>query len=87
MENEKLSKNELLMKIMEYKFSANDMALFLDTHPCDEKALKLHNEYVEKLNEYKRIYEKEYGPLTIYDEADSWSDWVYEAWPWERSEK
>ena len=87
MEHEKLSKHELENKIMEYKFAANDMALFLDTHPCNEKALKLHNEYVEKLDEYKEKYKKEYGPLTIYDETTSWSKWVYEKWPWERSEK
>ena len=87
MDCENLSKNELMKQIMDYKFAANDMALFLDTHPCDKKALKLHNEYVEKLNEYKKQYEKEYGPLTIYDETDSWSKWVYESWPWERSEK
>ena len=86
MEHE-LSKYELIGKIMDYKFAINDMALFLDTHPCDKKALSLHNEYVEKLKEYKTQYEKEYGPLTVYDEATSWSKWDYEAWPWERSEK
>ena len=87
MECEGLSKKELLKKVMEYKFASNDMALFLDTHPCNQRALRLHNEYVEKLNDYQMQYEKEYGPLTIYDNADSWDKWVYETWPWERSEK
>ena len=87
MECDKTSKDDLIKKIMDYKFAANDMALFLDTHPCNEKALKLHNEYVEKLEEYKKQYEKEYGPLTIYCDTDSWSKWVYPSWPWERSEK
>ena len=87
MECERLSKNELLQKIMDYKFAANDMGLFLDTHPCNKKALNLHNDYVKKLKEYKMQYENEYGPLTIYDETDSWDKWVYESWPWERSGK
>ena len=87
MECENLGKKELIQKIMNYKFAANDIALFLDTHPCNERALKLHNEYVEKLEKYKNAYEKEYGPLTIYDETTSWDKWVYEKWPWERSER
>ena len=87
MECENFNKHELINEIMKYKFAANDMALFLDTHPCNEKALKLHNEYVEKIEKYKKIYEKQYGPLTIYDETTSWDKWVYEKWPWERSER
>ena len=88
MEYEKLSKCELLNKIMEYKFTINDLALFLDTHPCDEKALKLHNDYSEKLEYYKKLYEKDYGPLTVYNETSSWDKWVYNTWPFdERSEK
>lgn len=87
MEYENLNKTELIKKIMDYKFAVNDMALFLDTHPCDAKALKLHNEYVEKLEEYKIQYKKQYGPLTIYDDTENWSKWVYSSWPWERSGK
>ena len=45
-EDNNMTRQMLMQKIMEYKFAINDMALFLDTHPCDEKALKYHNEYV-----------------------------------------
>ena len=54
MEYDKLDKNELMQKIMEYKFAINDMALFLNTHPCNQDALKKHTEYVEKYKQYKK---------------------------------
>ena len=85
MESENLSKEELMQKIMEYKFAINDMALFLDTHPCEEKALKKHNEYVKEFKKYKEIYEEKYGPLSIDTEVQTWEKWVYDLWPWERS--
>ena len=85
MEDENLNKNELIQKIMEYKFAINDMALFLDVNPCSERALKLHNEYVLQYKKYKEKYEKKYGPLSVESLTDSWEKWVYEPWPWERS--
>ena len=85
MEEEKLNKEELIQKIMEYKFAINDMALFLDTNPCNSNALKKHNEYAEKYQEYKELYESKFGPLCIDTATNSWEKWVYEPWPWERS--
>ena len=83
MENEKCNNREELMKeIMAYKFAINDMSLFLDTHPCDERALKYHNEYVCKFKELTEEYEREYGPITFETEMDSWQ-WVSDKWPWE----
>lgn len=87
MECDQLNRKELIKKIMEYKFAINDMALFLDTHPCSEKALKKHNEYSTNYNKYKEQYENKYGPLSIDAETDSWEKWVYELWPWERRQK
>lgn len=87
MEEEKMNRNELMKKIMEYKFAINDMALFLDTNPCNSRALEKHNEYVRNYKKYKERYEKEFGPLSIDTETSSWEKWVYEPWPWERSER
>ena len=85
MNDENLNKQELMKKIMEYKFAVNDISLFLDTNPCNKKAINKHTEYVKNYKKYKEKYEKEYGPLCIYSEIDSWEKWVYEPWPWERS--
>lgn len=76
------NREELMKKVMAYKFAVNDMSLFLDTHPTDEKALKLHNEYVREYDKAKCEYESKYGPLSFETEMDSWQ-WVTDMWPWE----
>ena len=77
------TRQNLLRKIMEYKFFINDLALYLDTHPCDKKALAMHCEYVKKLDEVTKEFEKNYGPLTIETVMESW-EWAEELWPWQR---
>lgn len=84
MESEqKGNREQLLRKIMEYKFYVNDLTLYLDTHSNDRKALALHNEYVEKLNEVTKEFEKMYGPLTVETVMESW-EWARDLWPWQR---
>lgn len=78
--NKKMS---LMNQIRSLAFAVNDLALYLDTHPCDSNALSCLNEYSDKLKELKRIYQKEYGPLTIYSSQNSW-EWIESAWPWEK---
>lgn len=82
MDCENLSKSELMKLVMENKFAINDLSLYLDTHPCDACSLRIHNEYVRKYKEYKEMYEKKFGPLSLETEMDSWQ-WVEDAWPWE----
>lgn len=77
------SKEELMQKLMAYKFAINDLSLFLDTHTNDDKALKLHNEYVSKFKDIKNEYEENYGPLSIETDVSNWQDWVCDNWPWE----
>ena len=72
----------LMNQLMAYKFAINDMSLFLNTHPDDERALKYHNEYVCEFNKIKEEYERNYGPITFETEMDSWQ-WVSDRWPWE----
>ena len=50
------NREELMNQIMAYKFAINDMSLFLNTHPDDERALKYHNEYVCEFNRIKEEY-------------------------------
>lgn len=77
------TREELLKKIMECKFAVNDLALYLDTHPNDRRALQMHNRYVEELKEKMKEYENRFGPLTIETQMDRWQ-WVEDKWPWER---
>lgn len=79
-----LSKDELLHEIMSLAFSVNDLALYLDTHPCDRKALALHNEYSMKMQKLTDEYQENYGPLTNIDSNSNEWNWINNPWPWER---
>ena len=74
-----MTKDELLNKIKEYQFSIIELALYLDTHPNDEKALCLHRKYANILKELKDKYQKVYGPLTIDYPCNKWR-WLEEPW-------
>ena len=78
-ENER---REMLKQIKCYSFAVIDLALYLDTHPDDEKALCLHNKYSKELKDLKDAYQKVYGPLTFYYPCNKWR-WLEEPWPWE----
>lgn len=78
------NKNELMKKIMQYEFTANELVLFLDTHPKDMKALEMHEAITDKLKTLKAAYVKNYGPLTANEASgcNSWN-WTNSPWPWE----
>ena len=79
------SKEELLKEIQSLYFAITELALYLNTHPTDEKALCLHQEYANKLKDLKEKYTRAFGPLSIYCPCDKWK-WLNNPWPWERSE-
>ena len=81
--DEEMQRRELAMQIREYQFAVTDIALYLDTHPEDERALCLHREYTRRLKELRDAYQKVYGPLTIEYPCNKWR-WLEEPWPWER---
>lgn len=77
-----LSQEELMKKLQSLAFAINDLALYLDTHPNDEKAIKLHNDYANQYRTAQDRYEREYGPLSIFCPCNSWR-WIEGPWPWE----
>ena len=72
-------REKLLHQIMAYDFAINELALYLDTHSDDEKALCLHNRYCKECKELKDKYQKIYGPLTIEYPCNKWR-WLEEPW-------
>lgn len=78
-----LSKRELTNTIRSLNFAVVDLSEYLDTHPCCNKALSLHNKYSKQLREAEAVYERKFGALTIFAPVDNW-DWVCNRWPWER---
>lgn len=76
-------RREMIDQIRSYDFAINELALYLDTHPEDQKALCLHNKYCKQVKELKDKYQKVYGPLTINYPCNKWR-WLEMPWPWER---
>ena len=81
-DNKNETREEMLKKIKCLQFAIIELALYLDTHPDDEKALCLHNRYSKEFKELKDKYQKVYGPLTINYPCNKWR-WLEEPWPWE----
>lgn len=80
--NDNPTREEMMEKIKCYNFAIIELALYLNTHPDDERAICLHNSYSKTLRDLKDKYQKVYGPLTIYYPCNKWR-WLEEPWPWE----
>ena len=76
-------RREMMQEIRCCEFAITELALYLDTHPDDEKALCLHRKYCKQAKDLKDKYQKVYGPLTINYPCNKWR-WLEEPWPWER---
>ena len=62
-----------LQQINEVSFAVNDMLLYLDTHPEDQKALRYFSDISDRRNQLMAEYAEKYGPLTIDNAAVSLS--------------
>lgn len=81
----KKEQRELLELIRVLGFNVFDTVLFLDTHPCDQKALSHYKKYQQLLEKATKEYTTYFGPLTTDNATveDMWT-WGEQPWPWER---
>lgn len=80
-------KSTLLKQLNEVSFAISDILLYLDTHPCDQDALRYYRENMEMRKYFLTLYSENYGPLTIDSALDSsCKTWLWEEqpFPWER---
>jgi len=77
---------KLLHELQKHEFILEDLQLYLDTHPCDRRALAEYNKHTQHLMMLIHHYEQCYGPLTVSSRQTPvqypWR-WVEEPWPWE----
>jgi len=73
----------LLKEIMAVDFAVYELALFLNTHPTDRRALEDHNTFATKSQELKAMYEKKYGPLVLDSISEFPYQYINDPWPWE----
>lgn len=79
------SRCELIRQLSLVGFAMDDIRLFLDTHPCDTRAIELFNEYAKKYRMLKQEYTENYGGFTSYDHNNDENMWVWNDYPmpWE----
>lgn len=84
MMSNQMNRNQLMQWLNMVSFAVDDIALYLDTHPEDEEALKYFDYYVEQRKVALCAYAEKYGPLTI-DTArtGNYWDWSDVPLPWE----
>ena len=79
MQNRNRIRAEMMKQIKCLSFAVVDISEYLDTHPDDRKAICLHKEYCNRLEEIKDKYQRVFGPLTIYYPCNKWR-WLEEPW-------
>ena len=77
-------RNKLLKEISAVQFTLIELGLYLDTHPCDQKAIAAAKEAEAKRDELVKQFEAQFGPLTVgVDDGGDFS-WICDPWPWEK---
>ncbi len=77
------SKQNLLKELQVAHFAVIEANLFLDTHPCDQEALKYFEQASDKLRDLMEEWERRYGKIQVSDGMMRWA-WVDNPWPWEK---
>lgn len=80
-----MNRERMLKEVMAADFTVYDLALYLDTHPTDQRALAIYNNAVHHAKMLRYRYEQMYGPLTFQSSVGSntWK-WIESPWPWEK---
>lgn len=74
---------DMLLELMALNFSVVETAMFLDTHPFDERAISMHNSFVRKYKKLNDIYNMKYSILSSDEFSKCPWEFIKEPWPWE----
>jgi len=76
-------KDKMLKEVMALDFMALELNLYLNTHPCDQRALMIFMSTVQQAKMARDNYERMYGPLTAAASMSFPWPWIEDPWPWE----
>lgn len=83
--NSGMTKAQLMRKIKEADFAVQEAILFLDTHPCNRKALKFFDGARRRSRCLTEEYERRFAPVTAAGNNCEYGwKWVSEPWPWQK---
>ena len=78
-----MDRSRLLRKMTAEQFAAFDVHLYLDTHPHDMEARKMHDDYQKNFMRLKAEFEALFGPITADGASGNMWEWTKDPWPWE----
>ena len=79
--NGNMSQGAMFEAIRQVSFVMDELRLFLDTHPDDEKALELYREAVKQTEACRCAFENEFYPLRASCAGkDCGWDWLSGQW-------
>lgn len=77
-------RNKYMNAVYETGFALDEAILYLDTHPCDEKAQEYFNKMQCAYQKAHCEYTDKFGPLLAKEvNVENRWDWVVTPWPWE----
>lgn len=80
--NDYSNKDIMLKQVMALNFAITDIGLYLNTHPTDTGAIRLHEEFANKYKVVSEEYQRLYGPLTLNYASNNGSTWRWVEEPW-----
>ena len=73
----------MLLRIQELDFILNDLNLYLDINPNDDKVYNLFKNTALELQNLKKKYEDKYMVLKLIDDTKGKYTWIDNPWPWD----
>lgn len=77
------AQEKMMRELMAVEFMAEDLQLYLNTHPYDSKALMIYISTVQRCKMIRDNYERMYGPITASASKSFPWPWINSPWPWE----
>lgn len=80
-----MDRDQVLNSLMTLDFMAVDLGLYLNTHPCDTKAIDKYNQIIAAADTVRAKYEQNFGPLCSFRSyAQNGWNWIDSPWPWQK---
>lgn len=73
---------KLLRSLSAEQFAVWELHLYLDTHPCDKTAQRMHEKHSARAAELREEFEEKFGPLST--RTGEGCEWLKSPWPWEK---
>ena len=71
------------MELQMMAFAIQELALYLDTHRCDQEATELYQKYQQLYHDAMEEYTRRCGPMNHHTPTDGPYRWLDDPWPWE----